>query len=124
MTCLACGCARGQGCGRDDKEPRVGCYILGGPVELVESRTASSVSQAPNIPAPANRPTSALRRSPQSILSEFEAAREKATRVADLAKGRPVVGIAACVAKLVSAERQRCVHILAAADAALKELGD
>ncbi len=29
--CPACGRARGEGCGRDDKEPRVGCYLLGGP---------------------------------------------------------------------------------------------
>jgi hypothetical protein len=47
----------------------------------------------------------------------------KATRVCQLARGREVVGIIACVRKLVSAERQKAVHILAAADAALKELG-
>lgn len=29
--CPACGRARGKGCGRDDKTPRVGCYLLGGP---------------------------------------------------------------------------------------------
>jgi hypothetical protein len=43
-------------------------------------------------------------------------------RVCQLARGREVVGIAACVAKLISAERQKALHILAAADRALAEL--
>jgi hypothetical protein len=59
---------------------------------------------------------------PQAILNEFEAAMQKAARVADLARGRPVVGIIECVRKLISAERQRALHILAAADRALAEL--
>ncbi len=29
--CPACGRRRGAGCGRDDVQPRVGCYLLGGP---------------------------------------------------------------------------------------------
>jgi hypothetical protein len=89
-----------------------------------KARTAPSVSQGPITPAPANTPCHALpRRSPQAVLSEFEAAMQKAARVADLAKGREVIGILECVRKLVSAERQRCVHIIAAADRALAELG-
>lgn len=48
---------------------------------------------------------------------------EKAARVCQLARGRPVNGMVECVRKLVSAERQRALHILAAADAALAELG-
>ena len=59
---------------------------------------------------------------PQQILHEFEAAMEKAARVCQLARGREVVGIKACVAKLVNAERQRVLHILAAADRAIAEL--
>jgi hypothetical protein len=47
---------------------------------------------------------------------------EKAARVCQLARGREVVGIKACVAKLVNAERQRVLHILAAADRAIAEL--
>jgi hypothetical protein len=49
---------------------------------------------------------------------------EKADRVCQLSRGREVVGIAACVAKLVSAERQKALHIIQAADRALAELGD
>jgi hypothetical protein len=60
---------------------------------------------------------------PQAILHAFEDAIEKAGRVCALARGREVVGIVECVKKLVSAERQKAVHILAAADLALKELG-
>jgi hypothetical protein len=94
-------------------------------MSLIEARTAPPVSQGPITPARSFPLSSDLpRRPPQAILSEFEAAMAKATRVADLAKGREVVVIKACVAKLVSAERQRCVHILAAADRALAELGD
>jgi hypothetical protein len=62
------------------------------------------------------------RRPPQAILNEFEVAMAKAVRVCQLARGREVVGIEACVAKLVSAERQKALHILAAADRALAEL--
>jgi len=67
--------------------------------------------------------THSRRCQPQAILHGFEAAMEKAARVCQLARGREVVGIAACVAKLVNAERQRALHILAAADRALAELG-
>jgi hypothetical protein len=69
-------------------------------------------------------PLSSARRSrpPQAILSDFEAAMQKAARVCQLARGREVGSIAACVAKLVSAERQKALHILAAADRALAEL--
>ena len=66
--------------------------------------------------------TPSRRCQPQAILCEFEAAMEKAARVWAIARGREVVGIAACVAKLVSAERQKALHILAAADRALAEL--
>jgi hypothetical protein len=92
-------------------------------MSLIEARTAPPVSQAPNMPArivplPSARP----RGQPQAILCEFEAAMAKAGRVANLAKGRPVVGIVECVAKLISAERQKALHVLAAADRALAEL--
>jgi hypothetical protein len=66
--------------------------------------------------------TPSRRCQPQAILNEFEAAMEKAVRVCQLARGREVVGIAACVAKLVSAEGQKALHILAAADRAIAEL--
>ena len=92
-------------------------------MSLIEARTAPPVSQAPNMPArivplPSARPRSP----PQAILSAFQDAMEKATRVCQLARGREVGSIKACVAKLVSAERQRALHILAAADMALAEL--
>jgi hypothetical protein len=57
------------------------------------------------------------------LLSEFEAAMEKAGRVCQLARGREVVGITACCIKLISAERQKAAHIIAAADRALADLG-
>jgi hypothetical protein len=88
----------------------------------IEARTVPSVSQGPNALAPANIPTSGLPRAPQAILSEFEAAMQKAGRVADLAKGRPSNGIVECVRKLINAERQRAEHILAAASLALSQL--
>jgi hypothetical protein len=59
---------------------------------------------------------------PQLILHNFEDAVEKAGRVCQLAKGREVNGMVECVKKLVNAERLKAVHILAAADVALKEL--
>jgi hypothetical protein len=90
-------------------------------MSLIEARTAPKLSQAPNTPA-RSFPLSTPSRPPQAILSEFEAAMEKATRVCQLARGREVVGIAACVAKLISAERQKALHILAAADRAIAEL--
>jgi hypothetical protein len=87
------------------------------------ARTAPKPSQAPIAPAPANIPTTPRPRGqPQAILSAFQDAMEKATRVCQLARGREVGSIKACVAKLVSAERQRALHILAAADMALAEL--
>jgi hypothetical protein len=36
--------------------------------------------------------------------------------------GREVVGIAACVAKLINAERQKAEHVIQAATVALAEL--
>jgi hypothetical protein len=59
----------------------------------------------------------------QSVLSNFEAVMQKAAQVCVLAKGREVVGIASCVAKLISAERQKAAHVILAADRALAELG-
>jgi hypothetical protein len=73
---------------------------------------------APLVPLSTPRPRSP----PQAILSDFEAAMAKATRVCQLARGREVVGIEACCVKLISAERQKALHILAAADRALAEL--
>jgi hypothetical protein len=90
---------------------------------LVEAPTAPPVSQGPSMPARSfSLSTPSRRCQPQAVLNTFEAAMEKAGRVCQLARGREVVGIAACVAKLISAERQRALHILAAADLALAEL--
>jgi hypothetical protein len=85
-------------------------------------RQRMGTPEAP-IAAMASASTPRPRGQPQQILHAFEAAMDKATRVCQLARGRPVNGMVECVRKLVGAERQRCVHILAAADAALKELG-
>jgi hypothetical protein len=94
-------------------------------MSLSRARTAPPVSQGPVAPARTVPLSSALAsRPPQAILNDFEAAREKATRVADLAKGRPVSSIVECVRKLVSAERQKALHVLVAADRALAELGE
>jgi hypothetical protein len=63
-----------------------------------------------------------MSKTPQHLLSDFYQAVEKADAVKGLMAGRQVEGIAACVAKLIGAERQRAAHILAAADRALAEL--
>jgi hypothetical protein len=86
-------------------------------------RQRMGTPEAPIAPARSFAPATPSRRcQPQAILQGFEAAMEKAARVCQLARGREVVGIAACVAKLISAERQKALHILAAADRALAEL--
>jgi hypothetical protein len=90
---------------------------------LARARTAPPVSQAPNIPArivplPSARPRS----SPQAILSAFQDAVARAENLRKMQNGREVGSIKACVLKLVNAERQKAVHILAAADHALAEL--
>jgi hypothetical protein len=87
----------------------------------VGARTASLPSQAPTPHRPDPYPSPAPL--PSGVLHAFEDAVEKAGRVCALARGREVVGIVECVRKLISAERLRAVHILAAADLALRELG-
>jgi hypothetical protein len=90
---------------------------------LVEAPTAPPVSQGHHMPTrsfPASTPRP--RSPPQAILNAFQGAVDRAENLRRMQIGREVVGIAACVAKLISAERQRCVHILAAADLALAEL--
>ena len=66
--------------------------------------------------------TPSRRCQPQAILNAFQDAVTRAENLRRMQNGREVVGIAACVAKLISAERQRALHILAAADLALAEL--
>ena len=90
---------------------------------LVEAPTAPPVSQGPIAPA-RSLPLSTARRSPppQAVLATFQDAVTRAENLRRMQAGREVVGIAACVAKLISAERQKALHILAAADLALAEL--
>jgi hypothetical protein len=59
---------------------------------------------------------------PQQILSNFQDAMEKAGRVCQLARGRPVNGMVECVAKLINAERQKAQHVIQAATVALAQL--
>jgi hypothetical protein len=66
--------------------------------------------------------TPSRRCQPQAILNAFQDAVARAENLRKMQIGREVVGIAACVAKLVNAERQRALHILAAADRAIAEL--
>jgi hypothetical protein len=76
------------------------------------------VALARSFPASTLRP----RGQPQAILSAFQHAVDRAENLRRMQIGRPVNGITECVAKLVSAERQKAVHIIAAADRALAEL--
>jgi hypothetical protein len=62
------------------------------------------------------------REAAQLIYDRFTAAVDKAAAVKALMLGRPVGSIAECVGKLVAAERQHALHILAAADRALESL--
>ena len=92
-------------------------------MRLIEARTAPPVSQGPITPARTVPLSSAHpRRVPQAILNAFQDAVARAENLRKMQIGREVVGIAACVAKLISAERQKALHILAAADRAIAEL--
>jgi hypothetical protein len=62
------------------------------------------------------------REAAQLILTTFMDAMARSADVRSMARGRPVEGIAACVRKLVDAERQHAIHTLAAADRALASL--
>jgi hypothetical protein len=76
------------------------------------------------MPARSFTPSTALPRGqPQQILHVFQDAVDRAENLRRMMAGRPVTGIVACVKKLISAERQKALHILAAADRALAELG-
>jgi hypothetical protein len=92
---------------------------------LARARTAPEPSKAPIAPARIVPLSSARPRGqPQAILNTFQHAVDRAENLRRMQNGREVVGIVACCAKLISAERQKALHILAAADRALAELGD
>jgi hypothetical protein len=59
----------------------------------------------------------------QAILDAFQVAVDRSSRIRELVRGRPVEGMAACVAKIIAAERLHARHVLAAADRALAQLG-
>ena len=88
-------------------------------------RQRMGTPEAPIAPARLFPPATPSRRcQPQAILNAFQDAVARAENLRKMQIGREVVGIAACVAKLISAERQKALHILAAADRAIAELGD
>jgi hypothetical protein len=60
---------------------------------------------------------------PQQILSNFQGAVDRAENLRLMQNGREVVGTVECIRKPINSERQKALHILAAADQALKELG-
>jgi hypothetical protein len=88
------------------------------------ARTAPKPSQAPNIPARIIPLSSSLPRCPpQAILNTFQDAVTRAENLRKMQNGREVVGITECIRKLVNSERQKALHVIQAADHALKELG-
>jgi hypothetical protein len=56
------------------------------------------------------------------VFSVFQGAVIRAENLRRMQIGREVVGITACVAKLVNAERQKALHVIQAATVALAEL--
>jgi hypothetical protein len=89
-------------------------------MSLIEPRGAPPVSQAPARSfAPA---TPSRRGQPQAILDAFQDAVTRAENLRRMQNGREVVGIAACVVKLINSERQKAEHVIQAADRALAEL--
>ena len=66
--------------------------------------------------------TPSRRCQPQAILNAFQDGVARAENLRKMQIGRPSNGIVDCVLKLISAERQKALHILAAADHALAEL--
>jgi hypothetical protein len=94
-------------------------------MSLIEARTAPKPSGAPITPARTVPLASGLPRCPpQQILNEFQGAVDRAENLRRMQNGREVVGIEACVRKLINSERQKAEHILAAADRVLAELRD
>jgi hypothetical protein len=86
-------------------------------------RRRMGTPEAPITPAPANTLSSALpRRPPQAVLNEFQDAVTRAENLRRMQNGREVVGIAACVRKLINSEKQKAEHIIAAAALALSQL--
>ena len=79
-------------------------------------------SQVLLLEVPSSGPQKGRGMKPQFTLSQFQDAVARAENLRWMQVGREVVGIAACVAKLISAERQKALHILAAADRAPAEL--
>jgi hypothetical protein len=91
--------------------------------KLYGAATATKPSRAPITP-PRSLPLSTPRprAAPQAVLNQFQDAVDRAENLRRLEVGRPSSGTVDCVLKLVNAERRKAVHILAAADLALKEL--
>jgi hypothetical protein len=66
--------------------------------------------------------TPSRRCQPQAILNAFQDAVARAENLRRMQNGKEVVGIVECVRKLINAERQKALHIIQAATAALAEL--
>jgi hypothetical protein len=59
---------------------------------------------------------------PQFVLNEFQDAVTRAENLRRMQNGREVVGMVECVRKLINSEKQKALHVILAADEALKEL--
>jgi hypothetical protein len=62
------------------------------------------------------------RMNPQLVLNAFQGVVDRAENLRKMQIGREVVGIAARVAKLINAERQKAEHVIQAATVALAQL--